>query len=264
MRASQTFQRTCHTHARAHTHTRIAPNVSAHTPPHSTARLTRGVGWGGMREGSKGVRDGDSSALVVGMPTVEVGRRGRPRRRGPRAPHAYDPTPPACDPVPGRARAYPCRSRHSLAHLRAGPSPSYGSWAGREAWWVGHVPSGPVPPSRTLGRRGVLRPAFDRTSWAEVRRHPETQQARACMTRMICRCRPWKAPQAVRETPVVVRSTGHRERQRVGAREQLTEPPATRRPAPALDSAANDKRLAGLAASPAGSRPRVSPKGTGA
>ena len=90
---------------------------------------------------------------------------------------------------------------------------------------------------------------------------------------MIHRFRPWKAPQAVRETPVVVRRTqgnapsldlGHRERQRVGAREQLTEPPATRRPAPALDSAANDKRLAGLAASPAGSRPRVSPKGTGA
>ena len=94
-------------HTRARTHTRIAPNVSAHTPPHSTARLTRGVGWGGMREGSKGVRDGDSSALVVGMPTVEVGRRGRPRRRGPRAPHAYDPTPPACDPVPGRARLRP-------------------------------------------------------------------------------------------------------------------------------------------------------------
>ena len=54
---------------------------------------------------------GDSSARGVRQPAAGVecvvGRYRRPRRRSPRAPRGYDPTPPADGPVLGRARLTP-------------------------------------------------------------------------------------------------------------------------------------------------------------
>ena len=55
----------------------------------------------------------------------------------------------------GRARAQVRRRRRSPAHLRAEPSLQYGSWAGRDAGWVGHVPHNRVPPPCRLGRCAV-------------------------------------------------------------------------------------------------------------
>ena len=68
-----------------------------------------------------------------------IGRCRRPRRRSPRAPHGYDPTPPAGGPVLGRARLMPVGA-DTLTQLYAERSQQLGSWAGGQ----GGTPDGLV------------------------------------------------------------------------------------------------------------------------